>query len=160
MKLLLFLLSQACLLGGALCVGAGLLCLISASWSAAITVTVYNDPLVTEALKREVGSSVYIGWVSSLLLLLGGALICLVCGREERPRPPQELHMPNSSVAPFSGSSSRLATMRFDPVRPTSSRMSRVVQSEPWAYSSLNKAPNLYSAYSQYQWTQPGSYRS
>lgn len=151
---------QACLLGGALCVVAGILCLISVSWSAAITVIVYNDPLVTDALKREVGSSIYIGWVSSLLLLLGGALICIVCGQKERPRPRQYLDMPNSSVAPFSGSSSRLMTMRSDPVRSSNSRMSRVVQPEPRAYTSLNKAPNLYSVYSESQWTQPGSYRS
>lgn len=105
-----------------------------------------------EALKREVGSSIYIGWASSLLLLLGGALICMVCGQEERPRPPQYLDMPNSSVAPFSGTYSLPVTMRSDP--------SRVVQSEPRAYSSLNKAPHLYRVYSQSQWTQPGSYRS
>lgn len=111
-------------------------------------------------MKREVGSSIYIGWVSSLLLLLGGALICIVCGQKERPPPPQYLDMPNSSVAPFSGSSSRPGTMRSEPVRSNNSRMSRVAQSEPRAYSSLNKAPNLYRVYSQSQWTQPGSYRS
>lgn len=139
---------------------AGILCLISASWSAAITITVYNDPLVTEALKREVGSSIYIGWVSSLLLLLGGALICAVCGQTERPRPPQYLDMPNSSVVPFNGSFSRPATVRSDPMRSNNTRMSRVVPSEPRAYSSLNKAPNVYRVYSQSQWTHPGSYRS
>ncbi|CAG08820.1 unnamed protein product [Tetraodon nigroviridis] len=152
---------KACLLGGGLCVLAGVLCLVSASWSAALTITVYNDPLVTEALKREVGSSVYIGWVSSLLLLLGGALICIVCGQKERPLPPpQLLHEPNSSVAPFSVISTRPTTPRSDPVRSNSSRMSRVVQSEPRTYSSLKRAPNVYRVYSQSQWTQPGSYRS
>lgn len=150
---------QACLLGGALCLIAGILCLISASWSAAITISVYNDPLVTAALKREVGSSVYIGWVSSLLLLLGGALICIVCG-QTTPRPRQYLNVPNSSVAPFNGSSTRPATIRADTLRSNNSRMSWATQSEPRAYSSVNKAPHLYSVYSQSQWTQPGSYRS
>lgn len=150
---------QACLLGGALCVIAGILCLISASWSAAITISVYNDPLVTAALKREVGSSVYIGWVAALLLLLGGALICIVCG-QERPRPRQYLNVPNSSVAPFIGTATDPETPRADSMRSNNSRMSRPPQTDPRAYSSLNKAPHLYSVYSQSQWTQPGSYRS
>lgn len=106
------------------------------------------------------GSSVYIGWFSSLLLLLGGALICLVCGQKERPPPPLHSDMPNSSVAPFSGSSSRLMAVRSDPVRSNSSRMSRVERSDPRAYSSLSKAPDVYRVYSQSQWTQPGSYRT
>lgn len=105
-------------------------------------------------MKREVGSSVYIGWVSSLLLLLGGALMCLVCGKEERPRPPPD---PDSSVVPFYGSSPRLASERSGTMR---SNDSRVAQSGPRAYSSLNKAPHVYRVYSQSQWTQSGSYRS
>lgn len=115
---------------------------------------------MTAALKREVGSSVYIGWVSSLLLLLGGALICIVCGQEEGPRPPQYLNMPNSSMAPLGGSSSRPASVRSGAMRSDNSRMNRDVQSQPQTYSSLNTGPNVYRVYSQSQWTQPGSYRS
>lgn len=77
-----------CLLGGALCVLAGILCLVAVSWSTAATISIYNEGHVTAALKREVGSSICIGWASSVLLLLGGALICFVCGERERTPPP------------------------------------------------------------------------
>ncbi|MBN3284157.1 CLD4 protein, partial [Polyodon spathula] len=39
----------------------------------------FYNPLVTEAQKRELGASMYIGWGSSALLLLGGALLCCSC---------------------------------------------------------------------------------
>lgn len=160
-----YLFFQACLLGGVLCVLAGVLCLISASWSAAITISVYNDPLVTQALKREVGSSVYIGWASSVLLLLGGALICFVCGEKERPRPPQYSFMQNSTNAPFTGGSSRPATLRSDTMRSNDSRMfdrhstNRMVErgAPVYVYSSQYQAPSWYSPS---QRTQPGSFRS
>ncbi|KAK9536509.1 hypothetical protein VZT92_006284 [Zoarces viviparus] len=98
---------KVCLLGGALCVLAGILCLVAVSWSAAATVSIYNEGHVTAALKREVGSSIYIGWASSVLLLLGGALICLVCGERERTPPPfysyPQVHEHTSLVKAQSG---------------------------------------------------------
>nr|URX57507.1 claudin 28b [Lateolabrax maculatus] len=100
---------KACLLGGALCVLAGILCLVSVSWSAATTISLYNDPLVAASLKREVGSSIYIGWASSVLLLLGGALICFVCGKKERSKP---AYYSYSTNAQFTDSSSGMATLR------------------------------------------------
>ncbi|XP_041808793.1 claudin-4-like [Chelmon rostratus] len=114
---------KASLLGGALCVLAGILCLVSVSWSAAATISIYNDPLVTAALRREVGSSIYIGWAASLLLLLGGALICSVCVEKERSQPPHYSYMPSSNKAQFSDVSSRVATPRSDGMRSNSSRM-------------------------------------
>ncbi|KAI3373772.1 hypothetical protein L3Q82_022356 [Scortum barcoo] len=56
---------------------AGILCLVSVSWSAGTSISIYNDPLVVAALKREVGSSIYISWASSVLLLLCSDLLCL-----------------------------------------------------------------------------------
>lgn len=115
---------QACLLGGALCVLAGILCLVSVSWSAVATISTYNDPFVVAALKREVGSSIYIGWASSVLLLLGGALICYVCGEKESP-PPSYSYMPYGANAQFNERSSGTATLtRSDVMRSSSSRMS------------------------------------
>ncbi|XP_070700174.1 claudin-4-like [Pempheris klunzingeri] len=138
---------KACLLGGALCVLAGILCLISVSWSAAATISVYNDPLVVAALKREVGSSIYIGWASSVLLLLGGALICFVCGEKERSQPSYYSYTPYSTNPPFSDSSSGMATLRSDVMRSNSSRMvdrrtpSKVEHvAQVHDYNSLNKA--------------------
>ncbi|XP_042354896.1 claudin-4-like [Plectropomus leopardus] len=114
---------KVCLLGGALCILAGILCLVSVSWSAAATISIYNDPFVTAALKREVGSSIYIGWVASVLLLLGGALICFVCGEKERPPPSNYSYMPYSTNALYSDSASHMATLRSDVIGPNTSRM-------------------------------------
>ena len=135
-------------MGGALCVLAGILCLVSVSWSAAATISVYNDPFVTAAMKREVGSSIYIGWASSLLLLLGGALICFVCGEKERPQPSVYSYMPYSANTQLSDVSSRVATVRSDAMRSNSSMMfdrhspRRTVNHEAQMhdYDSLNKA--------------------
>lgn len=106
---------QASLLGGALCILAAILCLVPVSWSAAVTSSVYNDPLVTPALKREVGTSIYVGLVSGLLLLLGGALICFVCGPEEkRPPPRYYAYRPPSTYSPYGGDSGRPLALRSD----------------------------------------------
>lgn len=101
------------MLGGALCILAAILCLVPVSWSAAVTNSIYNDPLVTAALKREVGTSIYVGLGSSLLLLLGGILICVVCRREER-RPPLRHYAdrPPSTYGPYSGDSLRPLALR------------------------------------------------
>ncbi|XP_047462665.1 claudin-4-like [Mugil cephalus] len=100
------------LLGGVLCVLAGILCLIAVSWSAALTISVFNNALTPDALKREVGSSIYIGWASCVLLLLGGVLICFICGKEEAPEP-SYYYMPYNSR----DSSSRMATFMSDDTR-------------------------------------------
>ncbi|KAG8008025.1 Claudin-4 [Nibea albiflora] len=155
---------KASLLGGVLCVLAGILCVVSVSWSAAATSLIYNDPLVAAALKREVGSSIYIGWASSLLLLLGGVLICLVCGDKERSQPPYYSHMPYSTDVQFSDGSSHVAILRSDDTRSYNSRISdrpstrRVVEhvAQVHDYNSLNRAQSEVGRYNQPQGTQPG----
>ncbi|KAM7374431.1 hypothetical protein PAMP_007088 [Pampus punctatissimus] len=137
---------KACLLGGALCVLSGILCLVSVSWSAAATISNNNDPLVVAALKREVGSSIYIGWASSVLLLLGGALICFICGEKESSQPAYSSYMPYSSNSQFSDYSSRMSTLRSDVMRSNSSRMfdpyapNRMLEHVVQVYDPLNKA--------------------
>ncbi|XP_071362617.1 claudin-4-like [Trachinotus anak] len=155
---------KACLLGGALCVLAGILCLVAVSWSAGATISVYNDPFVTDALKREVGSSIYIGWASSLLLLLGGALICFVCCEKERSQPSYYTYMPYSTSAQFSNSSSRTDTLRSDVLRSNSWRMfdhtpSRMVEhvAQVHDYNPLITAQSGARLYNQPPGTQPGS---
>ncbi|XP_074468364.1 claudin-4-like [Sebastes fasciatus] len=152
---------KACLLGGALCVLAGILCLVSVSWSAAATIYIYNDPLLTAALKREVGSSIYVGWASSVMLLLGGALICFVCGEQERTPPPHYSYISTNSQ--YSDAASRMATLRSDDRRTNSLRMSDrqtpssmvVHVAQVHEHNSLNKAQS--GLYNQPQWTQPAS---
>ncbi|XP_052610932.1 claudin-4-like [Peromyscus californicus insignis] len=55
--------------------GAGLLMLVSVSWvTHNVIIDMYNSTNVYQ-WKPEMGASVYLGWLSSLLLLLGGALL-------------------------------------------------------------------------------------
>ncbi|KAJ1126093.1 hypothetical protein NDU88_004504 [Pleurodeles waltl] len=68
---------------GVLFILSGLLCLIPVCWSANFIIRDFYNPLVAEPLKRELGSSLYIGWGGSAMLLLGGALLCCSC-------PPQD----------------------------------------------------------------------
>ncbi|XP_036975650.1 claudin-4-like [Acanthopagrus latus] len=157
---------KASLLGGALSVLAGVLCLVSVSWSAAATVLVYNDPLVIAALKREVGSSIYIGWAASLLLLLGGALICFICGEKERTPPPYYSYMPYGTNIQFSDASSRMASLRTDAMRSNNSRMfdrqspRKTVEhvAQVHDYTSPSKTQSWSGMYNQPQGTPPGEF--
>ncbi|GCB85473.1 claudin-4-like [Scyliorhinus torazame] len=58
---------------------AGVLTLIPVSWSANTIIKDFYNPLVTDAQRRELGASLYIGWGTSGLLILGGALLCCSC---------------------------------------------------------------------------------
>ena len=71
---------------------AGVLCLVAVIWSAALTAYVSNDPLMVTSLKRDVGTSIYIGLAAGVLLLLGGAVVCMVCG--SKPSDPQRVYLP------------------------------------------------------------------
>ncbi|XP_030065356.1 claudin-6 [Microcaecilia unicolor] len=62
---------------------AGILLLIPVCWSAHSIIRDFYNPLVTEAQKRELGASLYIGWAASALLLLGGGLLCCSCPKKE-----------------------------------------------------------------------------
>uniref|UniRef100_A0A8C5D9T5 Claudin-4-like n=2 Tax=Gouania willdenowi TaxID=441366 RepID=A0A8C5D9T5_GOUWI len=103
------------LVGGILCILAGVLCLISVGWSAAATSFLSNDPLVASALRRDVGTSIYIGLASSTLLLLGGVLMCFVCRTKKRFEP-SYYYMPYN-FGSFSDNSTRTATLRTDGLR-------------------------------------------
>ncbi|NWV30934.1 CLD3 protein, partial [Grantiella picta] len=57
----------------------GVLTLIPVCWSANTIIRDFYNPLVIEAQKRELGTSLYVGWAASALLLFGGALLCCSC---------------------------------------------------------------------------------
>ncbi|XP_055798845.1 claudin-like protein ZF-A89 [Salvelinus fontinalis] len=64
---------------------AGVLCLIPVSWSANTVIRDFYNPLLTDAQRRELGASLFIGWASAGLMLIGGVLLCCQCPlREER----------------------------------------------------------------------------
>ncbi|XP_071766539.1 claudin-3-like [Centroberyx gerrardi] len=69
---------------------AGLLVLIPVSWTASTIIRDFYNPLLTNAQRRELGASLYIGWGAAALLLIGGAMLCSSCPpKEKRYKPPR-----------------------------------------------------------------------
>ena len=75
------------LTAGVLLLLAGILVLIPVCWTAHAIIQDFYNPMVAEALKRELGASLYLGWAASALLLLGGGLLCCTCPPPQIERP-------------------------------------------------------------------------
>ncbi|XP_010138978.1 PREDICTED: claudin-8-like [Buceros rhinoceros silvestris] len=54
----------------------GILVLIPVSWTGGSIIHDFYDPRVPMPLKRELGAALYVGWVSSALLIAAGAMYC------------------------------------------------------------------------------------
>lgn len=54
----------------------GILVLIPVSWTGGIIIRDFYDPKVPMTLKRELGAALYVGWVSTALLIAAGAMYC------------------------------------------------------------------------------------
>ncbi|NWH89142.1 CLD14 protein, partial [Aegithalos caudatus] len=75
--------------GGVGFVAAGLLCLVPVAWSTSEVVADFYDPTLPAGVKYEIGQALYLGFFSSALTMLGGALLCASClgsGEDSRPR--------------------------------------------------------------------------
>lgn len=78
--------AKACIVAGVIFIIAALLILIPVSWSGHTLIMDFYNPLLISAQRRELGASLYIGWGSSGLLLLGGGLLCSSCPpKDSRP---------------------------------------------------------------------------
>lgn len=64
---------------GIVFVVAGLLVLVPVCWTAHTVIRDFYNPLLSNAQRRELGASLYIGWGSAGLLLLGGGILCSSC---------------------------------------------------------------------------------
>uniref|UniRef100_A0A8C5HQZ9 Claudin n=1 Tax=Gouania willdenowi TaxID=441366 RepID=A0A8C5HQZ9_GOUWI len=64
-------------LGGVLFIVAGLAYLVPICWTAYAIISDFYDPNVAAPLKRELGPALYLGWGASIMLLVGGTLICV-----------------------------------------------------------------------------------
>ncbi|XP_078480234.1 LOW QUALITY PROTEIN: claudin-4-like [Lampetra planeri] len=67
--------SNVGLAGGVVFIVAGILCVIPVSWSAHSIITGFYNPLATER-RGELGASIYVGWASGALLIIGGGVLC------------------------------------------------------------------------------------
>ncbi|XP_065143086.1 claudin-like protein ZF-A89 [Paramisgurnus dabryanus] len=75
--------AKVCIAAGVFFMVAGVLCLIPVCWCANAVIRDFYNPILSEAQKRELGASLFIGWGSSGLLLIGGALLCCQCPKNE-----------------------------------------------------------------------------
>uniref|UniRef100_K7EWY9 Claudin n=1 Tax=Pelodiscus sinensis TaxID=13735 RepID=K7EWY9_PELSI len=78
--------AKVTIVAGSIFIISGIMILIPVCWSANNIIRDFYNPLVTEAQKRELGASLYIGWAGSALLLIGGSLLCCSCPpKSEKP---------------------------------------------------------------------------
>uniref|UniRef100_A0A2D4G171 Claudin n=2 Tax=Micrurus TaxID=8634 RepID=A0A2D4G171_MICCO len=68
--------AKVLMIAGVVFILAGTALLFPVSWSARNIVSNFYNPLIPEALKRELGISLYIGWAASAFLIFGGATFC------------------------------------------------------------------------------------
>ncbi|XP_053312486.1 claudin-8-like [Spea bombifrons] len=72
------------LVAGILFILSGVVVLIPVSWTANQIIRDFYNPLVNVAQKRELGEALYLGWVTALLLMAGGLILCCFCKSSER----------------------------------------------------------------------------
>ncbi|XP_029303763.1 claudin-like protein ZF-A89 [Cottoperca gobio] len=75
--------SKVAIAAGVFFIVGSILCLIPVSWSANTIIRNFYNPTMIDAQRRELGASLFIGWASSGLLLLGGALLCCQCPKNK-----------------------------------------------------------------------------
>ncbi|XP_029956107.1 claudin-4-like [Salarias fasciatus] len=66
--------------GGVVFIVAGLLCIVPVSWTAHNIITGFFSPGAIEERRGELGASIYVGWASGALLVLGGGILCSTFG--------------------------------------------------------------------------------
>ncbi|XP_068457378.1 claudin-like protein ZF-A89 [Clinocottus analis] len=71
--------SKVAIAAGVFFIVGGIMCLIPVCWSAHVVIRNFYNPIMVDAQKRELGASLFIGWGSAGLLLIGGALLCCQC---------------------------------------------------------------------------------
>ncbi|XP_031136689.1 claudin-like protein ZF-A89 [Sander lucioperca] len=71
--------SKVAIAAGVFFIVGGVLCLIPVSWSANTVISDFYNPILSDPQRRELGASLFIGWGSAGLLLIGGALLCCQC---------------------------------------------------------------------------------
>ncbi|XP_032367993.1 claudin-3 [Etheostoma spectabile] len=77
--------------------------LIPVSWSANTIIMEFYSPITPEALKREIGVALYLGWAAAAFLLIGGGILCSSCPpqADKRYGPPSKMmYSQTRSLAP------------------------------------------------------------
>ncbi|XP_069009712.1 claudin-14-like [Embiotoca jacksoni] len=71
-----FVKSPLVLSGGIFFLCAGLLCLVTVSWTTNDVILDFSNPFLPSGLKYEIGLAVYLGYASAFLSLKGGLVLC------------------------------------------------------------------------------------
>ncbi|XP_051718152.1 claudin-4 isoform X2 [Ctenopharyngodon idella] len=71
--------AKVAIASGIIFIVAGVLVLVPVCWSANTIIRDFYNPLLTDAQRREIGASLYIGWGAAALLILGGGILCSSC---------------------------------------------------------------------------------
>uniref|UniRef100_A0A672GKY5 Claudin n=1 Tax=Salarias fasciatus TaxID=181472 RepID=A0A672GKY5_SALFA len=71
---------KVAVVAGVLIAIAGLLCIVPVSWTAHNIITGFFSPGAIEERRGELGASIYVGWASGALLVLGGGILCSTFG--------------------------------------------------------------------------------
>lgn len=82
---------------------AAVLILIPVCWSAHSIIRDFYSLIINESQKREIGASLYLGWASTALLLIGGGILCCSCPPQEDNRygpPSRMVYSATRSAAP------------------------------------------------------------
>lgn len=92
------------LTAGLLFIVVGVVVLTPVSWVASSIVTDFYNPTLDDGRKRELGEALYLGWVTALLLVAGGALLSCSSyvgaeGRTYKYSVPARRTAPGSSAA-------------------------------------------------------------
>ncbi|XP_032072554.1 claudin-4-like [Thamnophis elegans] len=78
--------AKVMIFSGVLFIISSIVLLIPLCWTANNIIRDFYNPMIPESLKRDLGTSLYIGWAACGLLLIGGALLCCNCPpRHEKP---------------------------------------------------------------------------
>ncbi|XP_069508188.1 claudin-4-like [Ambystoma mexicanum] len=77
---------------------AGLLLIVPVSWSAHNTIQSFYNPSVPN--KMELGTCIYIGWASSVLMLIAGGLLCFCRPQSDGPGYSAQYYAKNAPSAP------------------------------------------------------------
>lgn len=94
--------AKVMIVSGVIFIISGLLQLTPVAWSASTIVQDFYNPLVASAQRRELGTSLYIGFAAAALLIIGGALLCCSCPpRERRYQPPKKVYSAPRSTSGY-----------------------------------------------------------
>ncbi|XP_073456751.1 claudin-2 [Aquarana catesbeiana] len=69
--------------GGALFIVGGVICMVPICWNLHTILKDFYNPLLPDAQRYEIGSALYLGIMSSIFSVVGGAILCASCPPRE-----------------------------------------------------------------------------